>query len=207
MAVSFDDALDACPLIAILRGIEPAEVVDIGDALMEAGFRIIEVPLNSPRPLQSIRRLRDAFGEHAVIGAGTVVAESEVEDIAACGGSLVVSPNFEPRIVRASIAHGMTALPGVMTPSELFAARAQGALAVKLFPAELIAPAVVKALRAVVPTDQKLLPVGGITPDNMAAYRDAGASGFGIGSALYAPGRGAAEVGERARAFARAAKS
>ncbi len=207
MAVTFDDALDACPLIAILRGIRPEEAQAIGQALLDAGLRIIEVPLNSPHPTESIRRLQSAFGDKAVIGAGTVLARDDVEAVAASGGTLIVSPHFDADVVRSAIEHGLTPLPGVMTPSELFAARALGAQAVKLFPAEMIPPQAVKALRAVVPRKQRLLPVGGVTSDNIPAYRDAGADGFGIGSALYAPGRSAADVAARARAFVRAVRS
>lgn len=207
MAVTFDDALDACPLVAILRGIEPEQAEAVGQALLDAGLRIIEVPLNSPHPAESIRRLQSAFGDKAVIGAGTVLTREDVELVAAIGGRLIVSPHFDADVVRSTIERGLTSLPGVMTPSELFAARALGAQAVKLFPAEMIPPQAVKALRAVVPRAQKLLPVGGITPDNIAAYRAAGADGFGIGSALYAPGRSADDVGERARLFMRALRT
>lgn len=207
MAVTFDDALEACPLIAILRGIEPHEAEAVGQALFDAGLRIIEVPLNSPHPTESIRRLQSAFGGEAVIGAGTVLTREDVDRVAASGGTLIVSPNFDAGVVRSAIERGLTPLPGVMTPSELFAARALGAQAVKLFPAEMIPPQAVKALRAVVPREQKLLPVGGVTPSNIPAYRDAGADGFGIGSALYAAGRSAADVAERAHAFMRAVRS
>lgn len=205
MAVTFEDALAACPLVAILRGVEPEQAEMVGEALIEAGLRIIEVPLNSPRPAESIRRLQSAFGEKAVIGAGTVLTRDDVAAVAAAGGRLIVSPHFDADVVRGAIERGLTPLPGVVTPSELFAARALGARAVKLFPAEMIGPQAVKALRAVVPRDQMLLPVGGITPENIPAYCEAGANGFGIGSALYAPGRSVAEVAERARVFVAAA--
>ncbi len=205
--MTFDEALAACPLIAILRGVRPEEVESIGCSLVEAGFRLIETPLNSPDPIESIRRLRSAIGGTAVIGAGTVLTLEELEQVASAGGELIVSPHFDGEIVRHALARGLTPLPGVLSPSELFAARALGARAVKLFPAEIIPPQAVKALRAVVPRDQKLLVVGGVTPENISAYREAGADGFGVGSALYAPGRSAAEVGERARAFVHAAAS
>lgn len=207
MALILDQALRTCPLIAILRGITPAEALPIGQALIDAGFRIIEVPLNSPEPFESIRRLQQQFGAQALIGAGTVLSQDEVEAVARAGGRLVVSPHFDAAVVRATVERGMAPMPGVVTPSEIFAARALGAHTVKLFPAEMIAPSVVKALRAVIPRDQKLLPVGGITPVNIPAYREAGADGFGIGSALYQSGRSANEVAQAARAFVRAASA
>lgn len=205
MAVTLDQALAACPLVAILRGLTPEEAESIGRALVGEGLRIIEVPLNSPRPFESIRRLAEAFGRDALIGAGTVLGEAEVEAVAQAGGRLVVSPHLDPVVVATAVARGLVPMPGVLTPSEIFAARALGATAVKLFPAEMIPPPAVKALRAVVPRDQKLLPVGGITPDRIPAYRDAGADGFGLGSALYRPGSAAHEVSASARAFVAAA--
>jgi 2-dehydro-3-deoxyphosphogalactonate aldolase len=205
MAVTLDQALAACPLVAILRGLTPEEAESIGRALVGAGFRVIEVPLNSPRALESIRRLAEAFGRDALIGAGTVLSEAEVEAVAQAGGRLVVSPHLDPVVVGTAVARGLVPMPGVVTPSEIFAARALGATAVKLFPAEMIPPQAVKALRAVVPRDQKLLPVGGLTPERIPAYRDAGADGFGLGSALYRPGSVAQEVAASARAFVAAA--
>ena len=189
-----------CPLVAILRGLTPQEAAPVGDALFEAGFRLIEVPLNSPEPLRSIQALAARL-PGALVGAGTVLTPQQVGEVHAAGGQLAVAPNFDAGVVREARARGMVALPGVATPTEAFAALSAGANGLKLFPAEGIPPAVVKAWRAVLPVGTLMLPVGGITPQNMGAYRDAGAQGFGIGSALYTPGIGTAELGERARAF------
>ncbi len=194
------------PLIAILRGLTPAEAPAIGQALVDNGFAIIEVPLNSPDPLHSIATLSRLF-PHTLIGAGTVLRVQQVKDVHAAGGRLVVAPNFNSAVVAQALALNMVVLPGVATPSEAFAALDAGAHGLKLFPAEMISPATVKALRAVLPKDAALMPVGGITPDNMASYRSAGASGFGLGSALYAPGRCQAKVQEMAQAFVRAWRS
>ncbi len=196
-------ALAQLPLIAILRGLTPAEAPAIGEALVSSGFAIIEVPLNSPEPLKSIAALTQQFPQ-TLIGAGTVLNAQQVQDVHAAGGRLVVAPNFNPAVVAQALALNMVVLPGVATPTEAFAALDAGAHGLKLFPAEMISPATVKALRAVLPKAAALMPVGGITPDNMAAYRKAGASGFGLGSALYAPGRSAELVGEKAVAFVRA---
>jgi 2-dehydro-3-deoxyphosphogalactonate aldolase len=171
----------------------------VGDALVGSGFAIIEVPLNSPEPLQSIHALTSLFPQ-TLIGAGTVLNAQQVKDVHAAGGRLVVSPNFNPAVVAQALALGMVVLPGVATPTEAFAALDAGAHGLKLFPAEMILPATVKAL----PKDAALMPVGGITPDNMAAYRTAGASGFGLGSALYAPGRSANQVRAAAQKFVQA---
>jgi len=196
-------AMAQLPLIAILRGLTPAEAPAIGQALLDSGFALIEVPLNSPEPLQSIAALTRQFPQ-ALIGAGTVLNAQQVTDVHAAGGRLIVSPHFQPAVVAQALALGMVVLPGVATPSEAFAALDAGAHGLKLFPAEMISPATVKALRAVLPPAAALMPVGGITPDNMAAYRAAGASGFGLGSALYAPGRSAAQVRAQADAFVQA---
>lgn len=181
-------ALDNCPLIAILRGLTPAEAPHVGRALWNAGFRILEVPLNSPQPLESIALLREALPE-ALIGAGTVLTAAQARDVLAAGGQLAISPNFDASVTRTALDGGMLAIPGVATPSEAFAALAAGAHALKLFPAEMISPAAVKAMRAVLPKDALLIPVGGIGAANMAAYVQAGANGFGIGSSLYSPGK------------------
>ncbi len=196
-------ALAQLPLIAILRGLTPAEAPTVGQALVDSGFAIIEVPLNSPDPLASIRALTDMFPQ-TLIGAGTVLNTAQVQQVHAAGGRLIVAPNFQPAVVAQALQLGMVVLPGVVTPSEAFAAIEAGAHGLKLFPAELITPTVLKALRAVLPPSMPLLPVGGITPDNMAAYRAAGASGFGLGSALYAPGRTAEQVRRQAAAFVQA---
>lgn len=197
---AFDAALQQLPLVAILRGLPPADALPVGQALFDAGLRLIEVPLNSPDPLRSIETLaRHLPG--AVIGAGTVTSADEVRQLQAAGARLVVSPHFDPAVVRASVSRGLLSLPGVFTPSEAFAAWQAGAHALKLFPAEAAPPPVLKALRAVLPPTLRLLPVGGITPALLRPYREAGAAGFGLGSALYRPGDSAEQVGRQARAF------
>jgi len=198
-------AMAQLPLIAILRGLTPAEAPAVGQALVHSGFALIEVPLNSPDPLHSIAALAQQHPQ-ILIGAGTVLNAQQVNDVHAAGGRLIVSPNFNPAVVVQALALGMVALPGVATPSEAFAALDAGAHGLKLFPAEMISPATVKALRAVLPKELALMPVGGITPDNMAPYLAAGANGFGLGSALYAPGRSAAQVAAQATAFVQAFK-
>jgi 2-dehydro-3-deoxyphosphogalactonate aldolase len=193
-------SLAPLPLVAILRGLTPAEALPVGQALVDAGFRLLEVPLNSPQPIQSIAALARAFPQ-ALVGAGTVLREDQVQQVQDAGGRLIISPHFDRRIVTAAVARGLVALPGIATPSEAFAALDAGAQGLKLFPAEMIPPAAVKAVRAVLPADTLLLPVGGITPDNMAPYRAAGANGFGIGSALYQPGKAVETVAASARRF------
>lgn len=197
-----DTYLKDLPLIAILRGVTPDEIVAVGRALHDAGFRVIEIPLNSPQPFESIRRLTAELGESCLIGAGTVLTEAQVAEVDAAGGRLIVSPNANLAVIRASKAAGLVSAPGVATPSEGFAALDAGADSLKLFPAEQLGPAVVKAWRAVFPKELALLPVGGITPDNMGPYVAAGANGFGLGSALYKPGLTAAQVSANAQAFA-----
>jgi 2-dehydro-3-deoxyphosphogalactonate aldolase len=199
----FDVQMQRLPLVAILRGIRPDEAVAVGAALVEAGWGLIEVPLNSPAPLESIAALAQAFPQ-ALIGAGTVLDAADVRAVHAAGGRMVVAPNFDAAVVRASVALGMASLPGVLSPSEACAALGAGATALKLFPAEMIPPAAVKALRAVLDPAVQLLPVGGIGLDNWDSYRAAGASGFGIGSSLYRPGQPAAAVGEQATRWAAA---
>lgn len=201
------ETLDALPLIAILRGLTPQEAPAVGDALVEAGFRVLEVPLNSPRPLDSIRILAGRFEGRALVGAGTIVTPEGARDTVQAGGRLIISPNADPAVIAETRRLQALSLPGVFTPTEAFAALAAGAHALKLFPAEIAGPAGLKALRAVLPSDTRLYAVGGVAPDTLADWRRAGASGFGIGSALYKPGMDAAEVGERARAFVDAWKS
>lgn len=201
---AFDVAFAQCPLIAILRGVKPDEVEAIGDALADAGFTLIEVPLNSPDPFDSITRLARRLGDRAMVGGGTVLREAEVIAVAESAGRLIVSPNASPAVIAATAAHGLISLPGIATPTEAFAALDAGATALKLFPAEAASPVALKAMRAVLPVATRVLPVGGITPDTMQPWRDTGASGFGLGSALYRPGFSAAEVGARAAAFVRA---
>jgi len=193
--------LDRLPLVAILRGVAPEEVVAIGHALVDAGFTVIEVPLNSPRPLESIALLNEAFGESVLVGAGTVMSAEQVRHVADAGGRLIVMPHGDASVVRAAKAMGLACVPGVATPSEGFAALANGADALKLFPAELLSPAVLRAMRSVFPEETRFLPVGGITPGRMAEYVAAGASGFGLGSALYKRGDDATIVAANAREF------
>lgn len=193
--------LQRCPLVAILRGVRPDEVEAIGATLVEAGFAIIEVPLNSPEPMASIEVLAKRFGQSALIGAGTVTRDHQVHEVASAGGRLIVMPHSDPVVIRWSKAAGLIALPGFATPTEAFAALAAGADGLKLFPAEANPPAVLKAMKAVLPPAIPLLPVGGVAPGKMAAYWEVGARGFGLGSALYAPGMSAATVRDRAAAF------
>lgn len=201
LSATWRRAVDELPLVAILRGITPAEAEAVGYALWNANWRVFEVPLNSPQPLASIATLARLFPD-ALVGAGTVRTEEEVRQVHAAGGRLVVSPHFDARVVRAATGSGMVCLPGVMTPTEAFAALEAGATGLKLFPAEMIPPAAVKAMRAVLPADVPLLPVGGISPSTMGPYLAAGANGFGIGSSLYKPGSSAQDVARVARNFA-----
>jgi 2-dehydro-3-deoxyphosphogalactonate aldolase len=194
-------ALRTCPLIAILRGITPEDLPAATDALIAAGFAIIEVPLNSPRPLESLRYLAGRAGASLLVGAGTVLTAAEAEAVADAGVRLAIAPNFDAAVVAAAKRRGLLALPGVATPSEAFAALQAGADGLKLFPAELLPPKAVRAWRAVLPPATLLIPVGGITPENMGDYLAAGADGFGIGSALYKPGISAADLGAAARRF------
>ncbi len=196
----FNTALSALPLIAILRGLTPAEALPIGQALVSTGWALIEVPLNSPQPLDSIAAMVEAFPQ-AMVGAGTVLTPSDVRNVHAAGGQLIVSPNFNPAVVREAVRLGLVCLPGVMTATEAFAALDAGAAGLKVFPAEIATPVVIKALRAVLPASTVVMPVGGITPESMAAYLDAGANGFGIGSALYKPGMAAGAVTANAIKF------
>jgi 2-dehydro-3-deoxyphosphogalactonate aldolase len=188
------------PLVAVLRGLPPDEAPAIGHALVQAGWGLIEVPLNSPQPLRSIAALAKLLPD-ALVGAGTVLNPQQVRDVHAAGGRLIVAPNFDVEVVREARGLGMACLPGVLTASEAFGALRAGATGLKLFPAEMIPPAAVKALRAVLPRDALLIPVGGIAPGNMEAYRAAGAAGFVIGSSLYRPAMGAAEVEDKALDF------
>ena len=193
--------LDQCPLIAIIRGVTPDEAEAIGEALFEGGIRIIEVPLNSPDPLKSIEQLAAKFGERALVGAGTVFTPANVEDVEAVGGRLIVSPHVSAAVIRAAAAANLVSCPGYFTPTEAFAALDAGATALKLFPAEGASPPVLKAQLAVIPKSVPIFVVGGISPDNMQPWRDAGASGFGLGSGLYKPGQSAAQTADKARAY------
>lgn len=193
--------LDECPLVAIIRGVTPGEVEAIGDAIYEAGIRIIEVPLNSPDPLDSIARLGKRLGDRALIGAGTVLDPADVARVRQAGGRLIVSPSTDVDVIAATVSAGMVSSPGYFTPSEAFAALKAGATALKLFPAEAASHSVVKAQRAVIPKDVPLLVVGGVKPENMKPWLDAGATGFGLGSGVYKPGQSPEEVGAQARAY------
>lgn len=195
------------PLVAILRGLEPERAVAVGEVLVEAGFDIIEVPLNSPEPLSSIAALVEALGDCALIGAGTVLTEAQVDDLAAIGAQLVVSPNCNPAVIRRTVAHGMVSMPGVVTPTEMFAALEAGATGLKIFPAEMVSPAIIKAVRAVLPPQVPVLAVGGINAGNMGEFLAAGAAGFGIGGSLFKPGKPLADIDADARAIVAAFKA
>lgn len=202
----FHEALAECPLVAILRGITPAECVPVGEVLVEAGFRILEVTLNSPEPFESLARLAGRFGDVALVGAGTVTEPGQVEPVRAAGGRLVVTPQADPEVVRRAREAGLEVLAGFSTPTEAFLALRAGADALKLFPAEASPPPVLRAIRAVLPRAVPILPVGSITPGSLAGYWEAGADGFGLGSALYRPGRTLEEVVAAAREFEVAAR-
>ena len=203
LLAKFQFHMDSLPLVAILRGLKPEEALAVGQVLVTAGFHILEVPLNSPDPLRSLQILSAAF-PNALLGAGTVTTAQQVRDIKAAGGQLIISPHLNDNVVCEAVNLGLVSLPGVATPSEAFRALALGAHGLKLFPAEMISPVVVKSMRAVLPKKVKLIPVGGIGIHNMADYRKCGASGFGIGSALFAPGKSAEAVGISAAAFVQA---
>jgi 2-dehydro-3-deoxyphosphogalactonate aldolase len=193
--------LARCPLVAILRGLTPDEAVPVGEALVAAGIVVLEVPLNSPEPIESIRRLARHFGDRALVGAGTVMTAAQVSEIAAAGGRLMVTPHADPELVRVAKTRGLLAAPGFFTPAEAFALLAAGADALKLFPAEAASPAVLRALLAVLPKGTAVLPVGGMSAETIGPWRAAGALGFGIGSSLYKPGDSAATVAEKAKAL------
>jgi len=197
--MTFDAAFAACPLVAILRGLTPDEAPAIGDALVNAGFTLLEVPLNSPDPLSSISIMAERLRGRAMVGAGTVLTPAQVHNVSAAGGSFVVSPNVDAPTIAATVAASMASLPGYFTPSEAIAALAAGASALKLFPADGASPAMLKAQRAVLPADLRVFAVGGIHGGNMADWRAAGADGFGLGSNLYRPGKSARDVADDAR--------
>jgi 2-dehydro-3-deoxyphosphogalactonate aldolase len=193
--------LDQCPLIAIIRGVSPDEAEAVGEAIHDAGIRIIEVPLNSPEPFTSIARLAAKFGDDMLVGGGTVLRWSEVHEIKDCGGRLIVAPNTNAEVIAATVQAGLVSCPGFFTPSEALAAIDAGATALKLFPAEGASPAVLKAQLAVIPKDFPIIVVGGVKPDTMQPWHDAGAAGFGLGSGLYKAGQSAAETLDKARAY------
>ncbi|HEI8867484.1 TPA: 2-dehydro-3-deoxy-6-phosphogalactonate aldolase [Serratia odorifera] len=204
--MDFITTLQSTGIIAILRGIKPTEAEAIGSVLYEQGIRIIEVPLNSPDPLKSIASLRRILPSDCWVGAGTVMTEKQLQDVIQSGGQLIISPHTDPALIKETKRSGLFSLPGAATPSEAFSALASGADAIKLFPAEAIAPRIVKAWRAVIPMDIPLLPVGGVTPEAIEGYRGAGASGFGLGGALYQPGMDVKLVSQQAAAFVNAWK-
>jgi 2-dehydro-3-deoxyphosphogalactonate aldolase len=193
--------LDECPLVGIIRGVTPDEAEAIGEAIYDAGIRIIEVPLNSPDPLASISKLAVKFGDRALVGGGTVLQPEQVPEVRAAGGRLIVSPNTNVEVITQTVEAGLVSCPGYFTPSDAFDALEAGATALKLFPAEGASPAVLKAQRAVIPNDVPIFAVGGIKPDNMQPWLDAGADGFGLGGGLYQPGQSAAATAEKARAY------
>ena len=204
---AFDQAFEQCPLVAILRGVKPDEVEEIGEVLVDRGIGLIEVPLNSPQPFESIARLARRFSDRAVVGAGTVLTEADVARVRDAGGQLIVSPNTDADVIRATRKAGLVSLPGFVTPSEAFTALAAGATALKLFPAEAADPRGLSAVPAVLPADLRVLPVGGIDADTMAPWLAAGAAGFGLGSSLYKAGRTAQDVGQRTEAIVTALKN
>jgi 2-dehydro-3-deoxyphosphogalactonate aldolase len=195
--------LDECPLIAIIRGVRPDEAEAIGNAIYEGGIRIIEVPLNSPEPLKSIELLAQKFGERMLVGAGTVLDPTDVGRVREVGGRIIVSPDTNPEVISAAASAGLVSSPGYFTPSEAFVAIRAGATSLKLFPAEGATPAVLKAHLAVIPREVPILVVGGVQPDNMRPWLDAGATGFGLGGGLYKPGQSPAETLDKARAYVR----
>ncbi len=192
--MKFEDYLEQMPLVAILRGVKPEEVLAVGRSLIEAGITIIEVPLNSPDPYDSINLLANEFGHRALIGAGTVLTAEQATRVVEAGGELVVSPNMNQHVIRTTKQLGGISTPGCLTPTEAFTALDAGADAIKIFPAEMAPPKVIKAMRAVLPKDAKLIIVGGVNADNMQDFLAAGANGFGIGSALFKPGRSESEI-------------
>jgi 2-dehydro-3-deoxyphosphogalactonate aldolase len=198
------DFLNELPLVAILRGLKPDNAEAVGHTLVEAGFRIIEVPLNSPDPFRSIEILAKTMPETVLVGAGTVLEPDLVNGVRDVGGKLIVMPHADLDVIRRAKENSLVCTPGVATPTEAFAALKAGADAIKIFPAEAIPPAVVKAWRAVLPKDTIVLPVGGIKPDNMKPYVDAGSNGFGLGSALFTPSMPVEEIRRNAQAFASA---
>ncbi|HEX6071660.1 MAG TPA: 2-dehydro-3-deoxy-6-phosphogalactonate aldolase [Sphingomicrobium sp.] len=193
--------LDECPLIGIIRGVTPHEAEAIGQAIFDAGIRIIEVPLNSPDPLSSIERLAKRLGDQALVGGGTVLTVGEVDQVRNAGGRLVVSPSTNAGVIAATAAAELVSCPGFFTPSEAFAALEAGATALKLFPAEAATPVVLKAQLAVIPAQVPVIVVGGVKPDNMRPWIEAGARGFGLGGGLYTAGQSADETAAKARAY------
>ena len=196
--MTLDEALAAAPVVAILRGVTPDAVVGVAEALIAAGIHVIEVPLNSPQPIESIGRLIQAVGDRAVCGAGTVLNEADVDAVADVGGRVIVTPNTDVAVIRRSLFRGLEPLPGFATPTEAFAAYAAGARRLKLFPAVTFGPGHIRQIKAVLPRDASVLAVGGVRPETMGEWTAAGVAGFGIGSELYKPGQSAAETAQKA---------
>jgi 2-dehydro-3-deoxyphosphogalactonate aldolase len=203
----FEAALQQLPLVAILRGLTPAEAEPVAQALYQAGFRLIEVPLNSPEPFTSIDLIRQCLPDDALVGAGTVLEAADVTRLKDIGAELVVMPHADTSVISAAKALGLICMPGIVTPTEALAALKAGANALKLFPAELVSPAIIKAMRPILPKGTRLFPVGGITPDTMAPFLAVGVSGFGLGSALYSPGVPLAQLARQAECFVAAWKT
>ena len=203
---TLDEALEAMPLVAILRGIGPEDAVAVAERLVDQGITIIEVPLNSPEPYQSIEAIAGAVGKRALVGAGTVLTADQVTRVKAAGGRLIVMPHSDPPVIRAAVAEGLPGVPGVVTPTEAFAALANGASALKLFPGELMGPKIIKALMAVLPAGTQVIPTGGVDAGNLADYWEAGVSGVGVGGALYRPGKTPEQVEADARALVTATR-
>ncbi len=201
LKAQWDDALATMPLVAILRGLRPDEALGVGEMLIQAGFKVLEVPLNSPDPFDSIKTMAEAFKGRAIVGAGTVLKVADVERLAKVGGQICISPNTNADVIRAAKALGLISFPAFFTATEAFAAIDAGADALKLFPAELAGPSGLKALKAVLPKTMPVFPVGGVTADNMDTYLDVGAKGFGIGTAVFKPGDSAEVVFKKAKAF------
>lgn len=204
--MDWEGAIAENPLIAILRGLEPERAIDVADVLVEAGFRIIEVPLNSPEPLVSIKRIAEKHGDRVIVGAGTVLTEDDATAVVDAGGQIIVAPNMNPAVGQRSIELGAKWCPGVLTPTEAFSALELGASVLKFFPAEMVSPKAISAMRAVLPKDAIVAAVGGINPENMRIYVDAGANSFGLGSALFKPSYDMPELKQRAVAFVEAFK-
>jgi|SRR5215207_1883940 len=200
--MNFEDAFRQMPVIAILRGVKPTEAMAIAEAVLESGIRVIEIPLNSPDPLTSIRQVADGLAGRAVVGAGTVLSEAEVDQVVESGGRIIVSPNMNPQVIRKTKTRGLVSAPGIMTPSEAFAALAAGADVLKMFPGELFTMPIIRAVAAVLPKTSVLVLVGGVTPDAIGAFRGSPLAGFGVGSSIYKPGMTAADVKVKAAKFA-----
>lgn len=201
LMTSWTQKLSEMPLVAILRGLPPEHAIDVSTVLVEAGFKIIEVPLNSPEPYESISKIKKHFGDQIIVGAGTVLTGENARKVHDCGGELIVAPNLDPEVAEVSRALGMIYCPGILTPTEAFLALKLGATTIKLFPADAHPPSYIKAIRAVLPPETSIMPTGGIVPDNMAQYISAGANGLGLGSALYSSNKTLDEIASAAKKY------